>query len=185
MIDVNELRRKTTFTHDGNLLRVLDYEHRKMGRGKATIRVKVLNIRTGSRFEITFNSGERVENIRLEKRTYEYLYDDGTFLVFMATDDYSQKQVSRDVFGDDVLYLKDNAEVELLDYEDEVLDYNLPITVEMEVIDSEVAIAGDTASSTTKEVTLETGLKVRTPLFVEVGDVLKVNTETGLYITRV
>ncbi len=185
MIDVNELRRKTTFTHDGQLLRVLDYEHRKMGRGKATIRVKVHNIRTGSRTEITFNSGERVEDIRLEKREYQYLYDDGTFLVFMDVNDFSQKQVAYEVFGDDRLYFKDNAEIELLDYEGEVLDYNLPVTTDMEVMESEVAIAGDTASSTTKLVTTETGLQVRTPLFVEVGDVIRIDTRTGEYITRV
>ena len=184
MIDVNELRRGTTFTHDNNLLRVLDYEHRKMGRGKATIRVKVMNLRTESRYEITFNSGERVDNIRLEKRSYEYLYDDGTFFVFMDVGDYSQKQVAYSIFGDDKGYLKDNLELELLDYEGEVLDYKLPASVTLEVVEAENAVAGDTATGATKEVILETGLKTRTPLFVNVGDKIKVNTASGDYITR-
>ncbi len=185
MIDVNELRRGTTFTHDGNLLRVLDYEHRKMGRGKATIRVKVLNIRTDSRFEITFNSGERVENIRLEKNSYEYLYDDGTFYVFMDSETFDQKQVAYAVFGDDKGYLKNNLVLELLDYEGEVLDYKLPASIDFEVVDAEAAVAGDTATGATKLVTTETGLQVRTPLFVEVGNRIKVNTIEGNYITRV
>jgi len=109
MIDVNELRRGTTFTHDNNLLRVLGYEHRKMGRGKATIRVKVLNIRTDSRFEITFNSGERVEDIRLEKASYEYLYDDGTFFVFMDTTTYEQIGLTHEQVGEDVIKFMDEG----------------------------------------------------------------------------
>lgn len=184
MIDVNELRRGTTFEHDNNLLRVLDYDHRKMGRGKATIRVKVMNLRTESRFEITFNSGERVDNIRLDKRSYEYLYDDGTFFVFMDVEDYSQKQVAYAIFGNDKGYLKDNLELELLDYEGEVLDYKLPASVTLEVIEAENAVAGDTATGATKQVILETGLKTRTPLFVNAGDKIKVNTASGEYITR-
>ena len=185
MIDVNELRRGTTFTHDGNLLRVLGYEHRKMGRGKATIRVKVLNLRAESRFEITFNSGERVDDIRLEKATYEYLYDDGTFFVFMNSATYDQKQVPYAIFGDDKNYLKNNIELELLDYEGEVLDYKLPSSVDLEVVDADVAVAGDTATGATKLVTTETGLRVKTPLFIEVGTIIKVNTSEGTYITRV
>jgi elongation factor P len=185
MIDVNELRRGTTFEHSGELFKVVDYEHRKMGRGKATIRVKVRNVRSGSRTEITFNSGERVEDVRLDKHMFQYLYDDGNFFVFMDTETFRQKQVPHAVFDDDARYLKDNLEVELLGHEDEVLDYNLPITVELEVVESEFAIAGDTATGATKDVTVETGLKVRTPLFVEVGDVLKIDTRTGEYITRV
>ena len=184
MIDVNELRRGTTFMHDDNLLRVLDYEHRKMGRGKATIRVKVLNLRTESRFEITFNSGERVDDIRLNKQSYEYLYDDGTFFVFMNTDTYEQKQVAYAVFGDDKGYLKNNQEIELLDYEGEVLSYNLPASIDLLVESSEAAVAGDTATGATKLVKTETGLQVRTPLFIEVGDTIKVNTASGDYITR-
>ena len=185
MIDVNQLRNGTTFELDGQLMKVLSYEHRKMGRGKATIRVKIRNVRTGSVTERTFNSSERVQNIRLDKQTFQYLYDDGQFYVFMNNDTYVQKQVAHAVFGDDAKYLKDNMELDLLQYEDEVLDYKLPITLELEVIESENAVAGDTATGATKEVILETGLKVRTPLFVNVGDVLRINTESGDYITRV
>lgn len=185
MIDVTELRRGVTFEHEGQLYKVVDYEHRKMGRGNATIRVKVRNVRSGSRTEITFNSGGRVENVRLEKRSYEYLYEDGDFFVFMDTETYAQREVPRAVFDADALYLKHNMTIDLLEHEGEVLDYELPVTVDMDVIDAEMAVAGNTATGATKEVTLETGLKVRTPLFVEVGNRLRVDTRSGEYITRV
>ncbi len=185
MIDVAQLRRGTTFEHENNLYKVIDYEHRKMGRGNATIRVKVRNLRTGARVELTFPSGNRVNDIRLEKRVFQYLYDDGQFYVFMDTETFGQTQVPHAVLEDEAGYLKDNLEIELLSYENEILDYDLPVTVDMEVVDAEMAIAGDTATGATKEVTLETGLKVRTPLFVQVGDVLRVDTRTGAYVTRV
>lgn len=184
MIEVTQLKKGVTFEHDDQLLRVVDYEHRKQGRGKATIRVKVFNVRTGSSFELTFNSGVRVQNIRLEKRSYQYLYPEDPFLVFMDVDDYTQKMVNKSVFGDDINYLKDNMELELLDFDGEVLDYKLPVTLELEVVDAEAAVAGDTATGATKLVTCESGLKVKTPLFVNVGDIIKVDTRNGEYLTR-
>jgi elongation factor P len=103
----------------------------------------------------------------------------------MDTDTYEQPHVTHALFGNDAKWLKENMELELLFSENEVLDYNLPLTVELEVVDAEMAVAGDTAGGATKEVTTETGIKVRTPLFVNVGDVIKVNTDSGEYITRV
>lgn len=185
MIDVNQLRRGRTFVHDGEIYKVTEYSHNKPGRGKATIRVSVRNVRTGANLQLTFTSGDRVEEIRLDKRTVQYLYDDGQFLVFMDTDTYEQPHVPHALFGDDAQWLKENMELELLFSESEVLDYNLPLTVELEVVDAEMAVAGDTAGGATKEVTTETGIKVRTPLFVNVGDVIKINTDSGEYITRV
>lgn len=185
MIDVNQLRRGVSFTQDGNLYKVTEYSHSKPGRGKATIRVQVKDLRTGANVYMTFNSGDRVEDVRLEKQTYQYLYDDGRFYVFMNTDTYAQKQVAHHVMEEDAKYLIDNMELELLTYEGEVLDYILPQSMAFDVVDAEHAVAGDTATGATKEVTTQTGLKVRTPLFVEAGDRIKVNTETGEYITRV
>ncbi len=185
MIDVNQLRRGTTFTVDGNLYKVSEYSHNKPGRGKATIRVSVKDLRTGSNLQMTFTSGDRVEDIRLEKSTYQYLYDDGRFYVFMNADTYEQKQVAHHVMEEDAVFLRDNMELELLMYEGEVLDYILPKSMEFEVVEAENAVAGDTATGATKEVVTETGLKVKTPLFVQVGDRIKVNTETREYITRV
>lgn len=185
MIDVNELRRGTTFMRDGEIYKVSEYSHNKPGRGKATIRVSVRNVRTGSNLQLTFNSGERVEDIRLDKRIVQYLYDDGQFYVFMDTETYDQPHVAHAVFDGDGRWLTENMELELLLHEGEVLDYNLPLNVELQVVEAENAVAGDTATGATKEVTTATGVKVRTPLFVNSGDVIRVDTRTGSYITRV
>lgn len=185
MIDVNQLRRGTTFEHDGSLYKVTEYSHNKPGRGKATIRVSVRDMRTGSNVQLTFSSGDRVEDVRMDKRPMQYLYDDGIFYVFMDQDTYEQRRVNHDVMGEDARFLKDNMELDLLLYEGEVIDYNLPPNVDLEVVSSEMAVAGDTATGATKEVVLETGLKVRTPLFVEVGDVIRVDTRSMEYVTRV
>lgn len=185
MIDVNQLRRGTSFLHDGEIYKVTEYSHHKPGRGKATIRVNVRNVRTGANLQLTFSSGDRVEDIRLDKRTVQYLYDDGQFYVFMDVETYEQPHVSHAVFDDDARWLKENMELGLLFYEGEVIDYDLPLNVELEVVEAERAVAGDTATGATKEVTTETGVKVRTPLFVEVGDVIRVDTRSGEYVTRV
>lgn len=185
MIDVNQLRRGVTFEHEGNLYKVTEYSHHKPGRGKATIRLNVRELRSGANLQMTFSSGDRVDDVRLEKRPMQYLYDDGMFYVFMDQDTYEQKRVRHDVMDEDAQYLKDNMELELLLYDGEVIDYNLPPNVDLEVVSAEMAVAGDTATGATKEVVLETGLKVRTPLFVEVGDIIRVDTRSQEYVTRV
>ena len=185
MIDVNQLRRGTAFTQDGELFKVLEYSHNKPGRGKATIRVTVRNVRTGANLQMTFTSGDRVEDVRLEKRTVQYLYDDGSFYVFMDTSTYEQAFVNHDMFSDVTQYLKENMELDLLFFDTEVVDYNLPNSMELVVVEAENAVAGDTATGATKEVITETGLKVKTPLFINIGDTIRVNTSEGSYITRV
>jgi elongation factor P len=185
MIDVNQLRRGRTFLHDGEIFKVTEYSHSKPGRGKATIKVNVRNVRSGANVLLSFTSGDRVEEIRLDKRTVQYLYNDGQFYVFMDTDTYEQPNVNPTIFGEDSKWLKENMELELLFYDREVIDYKLPITMDVEVVEAEVAVAGDTATGATKDVTTETGAVVRVPLFVNVGDVIRVNTDTGEYSTRV
>jgi len=185
MIDVNQLRRGTSFLHDGEIFKVTEYSHHKPGRGKATIRVSVRNVRTGANLQLTFNSGDRVEDIRLDKRRVQYLYDDGQFYVFMDNETYEQPQVSHTTLGDDAQWLKEGLELDLLFFDREVLDYNLPLNVDLEVVEAEQAVAGDTATGATKEVITETGRKVRTPLFVSEGDTIRVDTRSGEYITRV
>jgi elongation factor P len=185
MIDVNQLRKGTNFTVDGEIYKVLDYRHNKPGRGKATIRCNVRNLRSGSTTEMTFDSGARVQDIRVETLEVEYLYDDGEFLTFMDTSTYEQPQLRRDVFGEDMLYLKENMNIKLSSYEGEIIDYILPTTVEQKIVDAEMAVAGDTATGATKKVITETGLQVTVPLFVNVGDTIRVNTEDNSYSTRV
>lgn len=185
MIDVNQLRKGATFTQDGQIFKVLNYQHIKPGRGNATIRVGVRNMRTGSSTEMTFNSGMRVQDIRVESRNVEFLYDDGEFLTFMDLESYEQPQLRREVFGEDALYLKPNLQLKLSSYEGEIIDYELPTTVDFTVAEAEMAIAGDTANNPTKRVTTETGLEVKVPMFVNVGDTIRVKTEDSSYVTRV
>jgi elongation factor P len=183
-IDVNELRKGVTFTMDGELFRVLEFQIHKPGRGTATIRTTLRNLRTGATIQHNFISGGRVEDVRVDTIEVEYLYADDQFLYFMRLDTYEQSMLNRAVFGDDMLYLKENTQLKLKDYEGETIDYELPNTMEYEIVEAEMAVAGDTATGATKEVTVETGLKVQVPLFVEVGDVIRVDTRDGRYLTR-
>ncbi len=185
MIDVNELRKGVTFTMDGELYRVLNYEHHKPGRGSATIRVTVRNLRSGATTIETFISGDRVQDIRVETSTVQYLYSDEEFAYFMDVETYEQPLLRKDVFGEDFVYLTPNLEMKLKSYEGEIIDYELPLNVEQEIVEAEMAVAGNTATGAQKKVITETGLKVSVPLFVERGDVIKVDTRSGEYITRI
>ncbi|CAG1011585.1 MAG: elongation factor P [Anaerolinea sp.] len=185
MIDVNDLRKGVTFTLDGNLYRVLEYAHNKPGRGNATIRTTLRDLRTGATIQRTFTSGDRVQDIRVENFTVEYLYSDGEFMHFMDTSNYEQHQLRADIFGNDALYLIENTQISLVRHEEEIIDYELPVTVEMDVIEAENAVAGNTATGATKKVRTQTGLMVSTPLFVNSGDRIRVDTRDGSYVTRV
>jgi elongation factor P len=185
MIDVNDLRKGVTFTYDGNLYRVLEYAHNKPGRGNATIRTKLRDLRTGSTYERTFQSGDRVQDIRVESTVVEYHYSDGEFLHFMDIETYDQHELSMALFGDDFNYLRENMQLKLSSYEGEIIDYELPTTVEQKIVEAEMAVAGDTATGATKKVITETGLQVTVPLFVNVGDTIRVDTRDGSYLTRV
>ena len=185
MIDVNQLRKGTTFTQNDSLYRVIEYRHHKPGRGKATIRVTVRDLRSGATTEMTFNSGERVEDIRVEANKVEYLYADDDFVTFMDTQTYEQPQLNRTIFGEDLKYIKDSLEIKLLSYEGEIIDYELPKTVEYKVVEVEAAVAGDTANSPTKKIKLESGFEVSAPMFINVGDIVKINIEEETYVTRV
>lgn len=185
MIDVNDLRKGVTFELDGNLYKVLDYEHNKPGRGNATIRIKARNLRTGATIEKTFISGNRVQDVRLEYQIVQYLYRDGPFFYFMNTETYEQPAVAAEVIGDAAGYLKEGMEVKLTFYNNEVIDIELPTSVDLKVTQADVAVKGDTATGVTKRVTLETGVEVDVPYFVNEGDTIRVDTRTGTYVTRV
>ena len=185
MIGVQELRKGVTFELDGELFRVLEYDHHKPGRGSATIRTKLRNLRSGATTSRNFISGDRIQDIRLERRTVQYLYSDGDLHYFMDTETYEQPVLSGTVLGDTLVYLKDGVTVELELYENEPIAVELPITVELVVTEAPPGFAGDTATGASKEVTLETGLKVQVPLFVKEGDVLRIDTRTREYLTRV
>lgn len=185
MIDVNQLRRGTTYTDDGELLKVINYQHIKTGRGGGTVRVTVRNLRSGSTTEKTYNTGGRVQDVRLEAVEMEYLFDDGEFLNFMDNETFEQPQIRKEIFGDDVYYMKEGTVIKLLRYEGELIDYELPQTMDFSVVEAENAVAGDTANNPTKKITTETGLVVTVPMFVKEGDTIRVKTEDGSYQTRV
>jgi elongation factor P len=185
MIDANSLRKGVTFELDGNLYKVIDYKHHKPGRGLATIKVKARDMRSGAIIDKTFSSSERVQDLRLDYLMAQYLYAEGDNYIFMNTETFEQPSISSAVLGEVTDYLKGNMEVKLTMYENEPLDVELPTSVELTVTEAEAAIRGDTATGLNKSVTLETGLKVQVPGFVEQGDVIKVDTRSGDYITRV
>jgi elongation factor P len=185
MIDVNDLRKGVTFEFDNKLYKVLEYSHNKPGRGNATIRIKAVDLRSGTTLEKTFQSGERVQEARLDFHNVQYLYSDGEIYYFMDLETYEQPAIPGNVLGDSVQYLIENLELKLTFYDGEPIDVDLPITVDMEIVEGEMAVRGDTATGVTKKVKTSTGLEVQVPAFVNVGDHIRVDTRTGSYLTRV
>ncbi len=185
MIDVNDLRRGTTFILDGELYKVLEYQHHKPGRGNAIIRTKLRNLRTGATVQQTFLSGDRVQEVRIERRGVQYLYNDGDLYYFMDTETYDQVGVPAYLLEGQTGYLKEGMELVISMYENQPIEVELPTAVDLQVVDTEVAVAGDTATNVMKKATLETGLEIQVPLFVQAGDIVRVDTRTGEYVTRV
>src|SRR5512145_2155890 len=165
MIDVNELRKGVTFELDGNLYKVLDYSHNKTGRGNANIRVKARNLQTGANIERTFSSGQSVQDVRLDFHNVSYLYTDGEFYHFMDNETFEQPALDKEMLGEAALYLKEGMEAKLTFYKDKPLDIELPPSVDMEVVEADMAIRGDTATGVTKKVRTATGLTVQCPNF--------------------
>jgi elongation factor P len=185
MIDVNTLRKGITFELDGNLFRVLEYSHNKPGRGNATIRIKARNLRSGTTLEKTFQSGERVQDAQLDFHNVQYLYTDGDFFHFMDLETFEQPAINKNVISDMAGFLKEGLEVKLTFYGDEAIDIELPTSVDLVVTQADIAVRGDTATGVTKKVTVETGVQVDVPYFVSQGDVIRVDTRNGNYLTRV
>jgi len=185
MISTGELKKGATIELDGKLMSILDYSHIKMGRGSAQVRIKFRDVRSGSITEQTFQAGTKFTRARVERREMQYLYNDGEFFYFMNTETFEQIPVTADKVGDANLYLKENDNCELVLFGEEVIGIELPMTVELTVTQTEPGFKGDTATGGSKPATLETGLVVQVPLFVDEGTKIKVNTESGSYIERV
>ena len=185
MIDVNELRKGVTFEQDGSLYKVLDYAHNKPGRGAATIRIKARDLRKGTTLEMTFNSGNRVQDVRLDYHNSQFLYSDDRFYYFMDNQNYEQYPVNAEIIGEQAPFLKPNMDVKLMFFESEALDVELPTSVDMLITKAEPSVRGDTATGVTKKVITETGLEVQVPSFVNQGDTIRVDTRNGNYVTRV
>ena len=184
-ISVTELRKGVTFELGGELYRVLEYQHQKIGRGSATIKTRLRNLRTGATVDRTFPSGDRVSDIRLDHRIVQYLYNDGQLYYFMDTETYDQPALSADVLGEAVDYLKEGLTLALSFHQGEPIEVELPTTVDLEVTQTAPGFKGDTATGGTKPAILETGVKTQVPFFIEVGDIVRVDTRSRAYVTRV
>jgi elongation factor P len=184
MIDTGDLRKGITIELDGNLYQVVDWEHNKMGRGGAVVRLKLRDLRAGHIIERTWPAGSKFQRARVERQPAQYLYNDGDVYYFMNTETFDQVPMNKDRVGDMALYLKENETCQVLTYGDEAISVELPAAVVLEVVETEPGIKGDTAQGATKPARLETGLTVSVPLFINVGDKVKVDTRTGAYLER-
>ena len=185
MISTNDFRSGVVVQLDGDLYSVVQSQHVKRGRGSAYVRAKVRNLKTGAITERTFNAGERVPLAYLERKTMQYLYHQGGQYIVMDSESYEQLSLSADLLGDAVSYLRDNTDVTVVFYEDRPIAVELPNAVELAVVETSPSLKGDTVSGSSKPATLETGLSVQVPFFVNVGDRIRVDTRTGNYLERV
>ncbi|MDI3339737.1 MAG: elongation factor P [Sphaerobacter sp.] len=185
MIDTGDLRKGLTLELNGELVRVVDYQHVKQGRGSAFVRLTLRNLRTGAITQQTFQAGSKFQPVRLERQRVQYLYRDDDTYHFMDLDTFEQFALNRETLGDAVNYLVENETLDLLTYNGEPIDVELPVTVTLRVVDTDPGVRGDTATGGTKPARLETGLTVNVPLFVNVDDLVKVDTRTGEYLERV
>ena len=185
MISTNDFKTGVTVEIDGEVFAVVDFQHVKPGKGSAFVRSKLKNVKTGAVVERTFNAGEKMARAHLDRREMQYLYNDGDAFNFMDNQSYDQISISREQLGDAIKYLKENTNVSVLMYQGSLIGVDLPNQVELEVTATDPGIKGDTASGGSKPATVETGAVVQVPFFVEVGDVLLIDTRTGNYIKRV
>lgn len=184
MISVNDFRTGLTIEVDGGIWRVLDFQHVKPGKGAAFVRSKLRNLRTGAIQEKTFRAGEKVERAQIDNRRMQYLYANGDQHVFMDTETYEQIELSSAQIKDELQYLLENMEVQMIMYQGETLGIELPNTVTLTVTHTEPGVKGDTATGGSKPATLETGLTVQVPFFVNEGDKVIINTTDGSYVSR-
>ena len=185
MVSVNDFRTGLTIELDGNIFSVVEFMHVKPGKGAAFVRTKLKNIRTGFSVERTFNAGEKVSLARIDNRDMQYLYKSEDDYIFMDTETFEQLTLNEENLGDGIKYLRENMEVTIQLYQNEAIGFQLPNTVELEVVETDPAFKGDTATGGSKPAKLDTGVVVQVPFFVEVGDVLQVDTRTGAYLKRV
>jgi len=184
MYSAGELRKGSTIELDGQLYRILDYSHIKIARGSAQVRLKLRDIRAGHTFERTFQASEKFKRAYLEHRKVQYLFNDSELYYFMDNESFEQTPLDTELLGDALNFLKEGMNLEVVTYKDQPVGVELPIAVELEVAETGPGFKGDTATAGTKPATLETGLVIQVPMFINTGDVLKVDTRTGEYLER-
>lgn len=184
MISSNDFRPGTTIEYDGSIYRVIEFMHVKPGKGAAFVRTKLKNVKTGGVKEQTFRAGEKVPRARIETREMQYLYNDGELYTFMDTETFEQIQITKAQLEYELNFLKENMNCYVVMHEGTSIGIDLPNTVELEVVETEPGIKGDTATGGSKPATVETGYTLQVPFFVNQGDRLLIDTRSGNYISR-
>ena len=184
MITTNEFRTGTTVTIDGDAWQVIDFQHVKPGKGAAFVRVKMRNLCSGAVVERTFNPGERMPKAHIDRREMEYLYENEGMYVFMDLETFDQSELDKETLGNAMSFIKENNKIGVMVYQDKIIGVDLPNAVELVVAETDPRIRGDTATGGSKLATMDTGYVVKVPLFINVGDVLRIDTRTGDYIER-
>ena len=184
MISAGDFRNGVTFEEDGNVLQVVEFQHVKPGKGAAFVRTKIKNVITGAVIEKTFNPTDKFENAYIDRKEMQYSYNDGDLYYFMDMESFDMIPVEANKLGDNFKFVKEEMMVKIISYKGNIFGIEPPTFVELEVTDTDPGFAGNTATNTLKPATLETGAVIKVPLFINVGDVLKIDTRTGEYLSR-
>lgn len=184
MVSSNDFKNGMTILYEGKLFKIIEFMHVKPGKGAAFVRTKLRDLRNGGIVDVTFNAAEKIEKANIEKIAMQYLYDTGDALVFMDNETYEQIEIAHEFVEYEMKFLKENETVNVEKYNDEILGIILPDKVSLKIVECEPAVRGDTKTNALKDAVLETGLLVKVPMFIENGDEIIINTETGKYSSR-
>ncbi|NLL70130.1 MAG: elongation factor P [Epulopiscium sp.] len=185
MISAGEFRNGVTIEYEGEIYTVIEFQHVKPGKGAAFVRTKLRNLKTGTTIEKTFRPTEKMPKAHIERKDMQYLYSDGELFHFMDVETYDQIALNKEQLGDSLTFVKENDMVKILSHKGIVFGIEPPLFVELEIIETEPGFKGDTATGATKPATVETGAIVQVPLFIEIGEKIKIDTRTGEYLSRV
>ena len=184
MISAGDFRNGVTFEMDGNVMQVVEFQHVKPGKGAAFVRTKMKNVITGAVTETSFNPTAKCENATVDRKTMSFSYEDSGLYYFMDPETYDLVPVDKSVLSDNFKFVKENMDCTVLSYKGKVFSVEPPFFVELEVVDTDPGFAGNTATNATKPATLETGAEIKVPLFIDKGEVIKIDTRTGEYLSR-
>ena len=184
MISAGDFRNGMTFEMDGQVVQVIEFQHVKPGKGAAFVRTKMKNVINGGVVEKTFRPTEKFPAARIDRKNSQYLYNDGDLYYFMDPETYDQVMINKEIIGDNMKFVKENEEVKVVSYNGSVFAIEPPLFVELEVTETEPGFAGNTAQGATKPATVETGATIQVPLFVNIGDKVKIDTRTSEYLSR-
>lgn len=184
MININDIKNGYTIIYEGNVYQVVEFQHVKPGKGSAFVRTKLKNLKTNTTQEITFNAGIKIEKANVEKQNLSYLYASGDTYVFMNNETYDQLELSKDLIGDDIIFLKEGLSIIVMIFNGNVIGIELPEKVSYKVIKADTAVKGNTTSGAQKDVTIETGYTLKAPLFINEGEEIIITTRDGKYASR-